>query len=100
MAVATHTKYKNLMFHGLPGKINMKAAANPPNGCITLPISGMKMAKSIEKKHQTVASIRCLVDCHRSKVASFTLVKVNNPATNELSRADLNKAKQYCNYHI
>lgn len=86
-------KIKILIFYGLPGKIKMKAAANPPNGCITLPMSGMKMAKSIERKHQMVASIRCLVNCHRSKVSSFTLVNLNNPATNKLSRADLSKAK-------
>ena len=71
----------------------MNAAANPPNGWITLIISGMNMAQSSERKNQTVASTRSLVDCHRSSASFFTLVNVNNPATNELSRADLSKAK-------
>ena len=64
-------------------------------------MSGMKMAKSIERKHQMVASIRSLVNCQRSKVSLFTLVNVSNPATNELSRADLSEAKfTVANYHI
>ena len=71
--------------------MKMNVAANPPNGCITLPMSGMKIARSIESKHHMVASIRCLVNCHWSKVSFFTEVNFNNPSTNELSRADLSE---------
>ena len=78
--------------YGLPGKIKINVAASPPKGWITLPMSGMKMAQSTERKNHTIASIRSLVNCHRSNDSLLTLVNVNNPATNELSKADLSEA--------
>ena len=78
--------------YGLPGKTKINAAASPPKGWITLPMSGMKMAQSTERKNHTIASIRSLVNCHRSNDSLLTLVNVNNPATNELSKADLSEA--------
>lgn len=72
----------------------MNAAANPPNGWITLTMLGINMASPREQMNQTMASTRSLVCCQLSSVSSVAMLLANNPSTRELSNADL-KTQHY-----